>query len=227
MGGTMDVEELEARFKEIDALSNTGKIEVDLDRSAGPAASLRIDLNKKTHNPKLRVTRGPGRSFQTRSKETLLNIDLAQVNISDEYIRAKINRAISNPQSAGIPDVVLSEIGATGIYQLREDYTYTADANYEIEAKTGFTYDRASIPRIFFVFIDKDELSNVAPLFHDLLYKFKGVLPDLQVRPYQKFSREDSDKLFYEIMLKSGVKKWRAYLAYQAVRGFGQPTWNK
>ena len=222
----MDVEELEAQLKEIDSLAKTGKIEIDLDGDTETAAGLKIALHKKTNDQKLSMTRDPAASSPAETKKTLLNIDLAEVNISDEYIRAKINHAISNPPPSEIPDVVLSEVGATGIYKLREDYTYTADANYEIEAKTGFTYNRASIPRVFFVFIDKDELSNVAPLFHDLLYKFQGVLPNDQIRPYRKFSREETDKLFYEIMLKSGVKRWRAFLAYQAVRGFGQFAWN-
>ena len=66
-------------------------------------------------------------------------------------------------------------------------------------------YDRASIPRIFWLIIDKDSLSNVAPLFHDLLYRYGGRLPPNLVSPYREFSREDTDKLFYDLMVKCGV----------------------
>jgi hypothetical protein len=98
---------------------------------------------------------------------------------------------------------------------------------YKITVLKGFTYDRASIPRIFWVIIDKDSLGNVAPLLHDLLYRNGGLLPTNQVTPYRKFSRKETDDLFLEVATKCGVSKWRRDLVYQVVRNFGGSSWKE
>ena len=111
-----------------------------------------------------------------------------------------------------------------GNYEVVEDYTYKS-GTYSITVPKGFIYDRASIPRVFWVLIDKDSLSNVAPLFHDYLYRNGGELPANQVSPYRKFSREETDELFLELMTKCGVNKWRREAAYQAVRRGAMLAW--
>lgn len=116
------------------------------------------------------------------------------------------------------------QIGAGVDYRVVEDYTYDSGA-YRITVLNGFTYDRASIPRVLWVLIDKDSLSNVAPLLHDLLYRHGGALPENQVSPYRKFSRKDTDDLFLELMTDCGVKRWRREAAYQAVRRFSGFAW--
>ncbi len=117
------------------------------------------------------------------------------------------------------------QIGASKDYQVVEDYTYRADNKYNITVLSGFIYDRASIPRIFWVIISQDDLSNVAPVFHDLLYRNGGVLPISQVSPYRTFEREDVDNLFLELAKKCGVSPLKANIAYQVVRKFGGPSW--
>ena len=80
--------------------------------------------------------------------------------------------------------------------------------------------------RVFFwVIISKDDLSNVPPLFHDLLYRNGGNLPKKQADPYRIFKRKEADDLFLELMQQSGVKWWRCDLAYQAVRKFAKFAW--
>jgi hypothetical protein len=116
------------------------------------------------------------------------------------------------------------QVGATADYDVAEDYIYDS-GTYKITAWKGFRYDRASIPRIFWVIIDKDSLSNVAPLFHDLLYRHGGVLPADRVTPYRKFSRVEVDNLFRELMGKCGVSPLRRELAYRAVRNFSGFAW--
>ena len=153
-----------------------------------------------------------------------------ELNVPDSYVDEKVRAAMSNAGSAELPGVKVRQIGSTADYEVVEDYTYGSrrrnDNNevveYSITALNGFVYDRSSIPRIFWVIISKDDLSNVPPLFHDLLYANGGVLPQGQVKPYQTFQREHADDLFLELMRKSGVKSWRSTLAYQAVRRFAE-----
>jgi hypothetical protein len=72
--------------------------------------------------------------------------------------------------------VLVMKIEPTINYRVTEDLTYNAGA-FSITAWKDFTHDRASIPSIFWVMgLDKDALTNVAPLFHDLLYRHGRVL---------------------------------------------------
>ena len=106
-----------------------------------------------------------------------------------------------------------------------EDYTYES-SGYKITVPKGFIYDRASIPGIFWVVIDKDSLSNVAPLFHDFLYRHGGKVEQKYVVPYRTYTREQTDDLFDELMKKSGVVDWRRKAAHKAVRTLSGPYWN-
>lgn len=223
----MNIEELEARFEEIDELSASENIKIGLSGTTESDGAIRIDLTRgKAEVSELSAAEMMARAAADPPAKTVLKVDLKEVNIPDEYIREKINFAIAGQTASAIPDVVIREIDTSGNYELMEDYTYEAGANYKIIAKSGFVFDRASIPRIFWVIISKDELSNVAPVFHDLLYEFRGVLPEDQVIKYRQFTRARADELFYEIMIKRRVRKWRAYLAYLAVKNFGQTSWD-
>ena len=123
-----------------------------------------------------------------------------------------------------LPGVKLIQLGATRNYEVAEDYLYEPGA-YKMTVWKGFVYDRASIPRIFWVLIDKDSLGNVAPLIHDLLYRYGGAIPQNQLSPYRRFSRKEADDLFLELMTKCGVTKGRREAAYQAVRRFAGSSW--
>lgn len=207
----MNIAELEARLKEIDAVSKTGDIKVGVSGNTESNGTMKVDLSKK----------GLGIA---PVKKTMLDLDMANVDVPDDYIKEKINFAIQNPKASGISDVVIREVDPSGVYELIQEYTYEAK-DYKITAKEGFKFDRASIPRIFWVLIAKDDLSNVAPLFHDMLYRSEGTLEQDQVIDYRTFTKDEADILFYEIMLKRGVKKWRAYAAYLAVSNFAGFAW--
>jgi Protein of unknown function (DUF1353) len=70
------------------------------------------------------------------------------------------------------------------------------------------------------------ELSILAPLFHDLVYEFKGRPPADLVEPYRTFTRVEADDLFLHLMEMEGVSGWRRNLAYAAVRAGGLLAWN-
>ena len=223
---------LEAKFKQIDDESASVTVKVTGDKESSGKVNISIEKDAATvvgANDSAEA----GKSAQTgtlkarKTKETLLDIDLSTINVPDEYINEKIASILSTQTRCGtLPGVAVSQIGVGADYEVLEDYTYDSDT-YKITVLKGFTYDRASIPRIFWVIIDKDSLGNVAPLLHDLLYRSGGVLPGNQISPYRKFSRKDTDDLFLEVATKCGVNKWRRELVYQVVRNFGGSSWKE
>lgn len=79
----------------------------------------------------------------------------------------------------------------------------------------GFVTDFcSSIPMVWSV-IPKWDKYGKATVIHDYLYFTKEV------------SRKRADEIFYEAMLVSGVKKWKAKIMYQAVRLFGRSSYKK
>jgi hypothetical protein len=233
----MQVSELEAQFKEIDERSEVDSVDVSLEGDTESTGTLNVMVNERAESIRPDYVLGILESTEN-GPETLLNVDLSEVDVSDEYIDSMIRAAIANKDKyPQLPGAVLRQIGATQDWELLQDYTYVSrldGRDFSLTAFAGFVYDRSSIPRIFWVIIGKDDLSTVPPLFHDLFYRNGGVLPENempprkkfgQVAPSRKFIRKEVDNLFRELAKKSGVKKWRYELAYQAVRKFGGFAW--
>lgn len=237
----MKIEELEAKFKEIDEqyfLDNGSSLEVTVEGNTESSGSLNIGFTRGRDayfqdnyesNP-LEELANAKATEKLKVSRDLLSVNLNDVDIPDEYIQQKVEFAFSRRDKfRELPGVKLSQIEAGVFYRVEEDYTYATESfgstEHTITALKGYKYDRASIPRIFWVIIDKDSLSGVPPLFHDLLYQNGGVLSKNQVNPYRTFLREEADNLFLELMQKSGVKWWRCHLAYQAVRRFSGFAW--
>ena len=216
---TTDIQNLEDQLKQIDAQSDLVKVRLMGENKSSGYLNITIERDSTA------TAASSDAPKSTTPKETLLNYNLSKLDIPDEYIDQKISAAFTKQSDNGtLPGVKVRQIGATKNYEVVEDYTYDS-GKYKITVPKGFIYDRASIPRIFWVLVDKDSLSNVAPLFHDYLYRQGGVLPENQVSPYRKFSRNDTDDLFLELMTKCGVNRWRREAAYQAVRRGGGYAW--
>jgi len=179
-------------------------------------------------------------------RNPVIELNLNDVDISDEEFEVRFKLATEARQVGHLPPIKLMQIGGSQHYELVEDYAYHVDyfaiqrnVDFEllkeskkgvphlatITAKAGFQFDRSSIPRIFWLVISKDNLSNVPPLFHDLLYRFAGKLPKDHVDPYTIFTRDEADYLFRHLMERSGVQSWRITIAYQAVKLAGTSSW--
>jgi len=176
-----------------------------------------------------------------------MKIDISGAALSEERISQRMRLIIESGPAGRMPEVKLISIGATGIYEVVEDYCcpidycsigrkFPSESRHQdgavpqlcsITVKAGFQFDRASIPRIFWILVSKDDLSNVAPLFHDLLYRYEGKLHRDWVKPYTTFSRYEADNLFFHLMARSGVSSWRLHVAYQAVCHFSAFAWGR
>lgn len=215
-----EVKKLEDQIKELER--NPGTVKVRVSGKKESTASINVAVERT----ELMAPSGDeGKEEKVTTKKSL-DIDLKNIAVPDDYINEKVAASfLAEHQIGTCQGVKVMQVGATGDYDVADDYVYDG-GTYKITAWKGFRYDRASIPRIFWVIIDKDSLSNVAPLFHDLLYRHGGELPQERVTPYRTFSRLETDNLFRELMGKCGVGAVRRELAYRAVRNFSGFAWN-
>ena len=107
-----------------------------------------------------------------------------------------------------------------GLWILKEPF-YMNKSGVIISIPEGYETDLASIPRVFWRVIAPFELSIAAPLVHDYLYGNGGVAQN------QVLNREETDKLFLDIMEAEGVSWWRRKIAYRAVRMFAGFAWRE
>ena len=108
---------------------------------------------------------------------------------------------------------------------LMAEYSLTYQG-HTLTAHEGYSFDLSSVPRALWWLIAPNELSIVAPLFHDLLYEYRGRLPaDGYVVPYRTYTRLEVDDLFLYLMEQEGVPWFRRHAAYSAVRAAGGVAW--
>lgn len=114
-----------------------------------------------------------------------------------------------------------------GLWRLDRDVQHTDPVlACTLFVKKGYEFDLASVPRPIWPVIAPFELSILAPLFHDLVYEFRGVLPAELVSPFRTFSRQEADDLFLRLMILEEVSRWKRAMAYAAVRSAGWTYWN-
>lgn len=110
-----------------------------------------------------------------------------------------------------------------GKWVVDDGFTYLdAARGITIDVPPGFVCDLASIPRALWWLIAPMELSQCAPVLHDLLYKQGGRLDGRHA-----YTRAAADQLFREVMTEEGVPGWRRKAAYRAVRLFGGRAWQQ
>ena len=120
------------------------------------------------------------------------------------------------------PPVITSP--TIGRWRLEGAYTYH-DGLTAITVPAGFEFDLSSVPRPFWPLIAPFELSIVAPLVHDFLYRHGGRPPAGSLEPPRTYERAEADRMFRAIMEAENVPSWRRVLAYLAVRAFGRSAW--
>lgn len=129
------------------------------------------------------------------------------------------------PESELRPPVV-TYLAAERRWRLEEPYRYR-DGPTLLEIPRHFSFDMASIPRLFWWLVAPFELSISAPLIHDFLYRYAGAPPIGSLDPPRSYDRKEADALFREVMRQEGVATWRWRAAYIAVRRFGSGAWGK
>lgn len=80
-----------------------------------------------------------------------------------------------------------------------------------------FQSDGASVPKFMWDSISPQVHPKTlrAALAHDYIYRTQP----------EGWTKEDADKMFYDLMVEDGFSKFRAWLAYKGVSWFGDLAW--
>ena len=99
---------------------------------------------------------------------------------------------------------------------LRELYF---DFNYRnITVPQGFVFDGNSVPRLFRPFLGQYDYAQ-ASCIHDYLYNTES--------DYMNISRKQADDIYKNHLIQLGCQKYKACIAYFAVRLFGSKFYKK
>lgn len=127
-------------------------------------------------------------------------------------------------------DLIVKNIGP-GVWQVMEDIEFhVGDESSEevIIVDNGLVTDFASMPFGVRNILPKDGAWTVGSVFHDELYKYKGVLPTSCFRgPEKIYTRKQCDKIFDEINKLKKVSWWQRFLINNALSLFGWISFNK
>lgn len=239
-----DLKKLKEKVRRINLEVDAGNsIQLNMSEGAKTAKPLLINENKileaknKSLGSKEEVSntkmRGGDDRFENDTSEDF-DIDFNEIQLTDEDVHEIIKNAPQDTRmrsegSAPVPIVNVTYDARAKTWILTSDCVYTTENGWTITAKKDFAFDLASVPRFFWAIISSFDLSLIAPLYHDLLYRHGGLLPAGQLAPEKnppfRFEREEADKILYELMKKAGVSWWKRQAAYRAVRTFSGFAW--
>ena len=119
-------------------------------------------------------------------------------------------------RSSHLAPPILSFVGGRQ-WRLEADFWFP-DAGRVITVPKGFLFDLSSVPRALWWLIAPFDLSVVAPLIHDFLYRYGGKPPVGSIEPPHTYTRAEVDAVFRRVMEAENVAAWRRVLGYAAVR---------
>ena len=125
------------------------------------------------------------------------------------------------------PDIMpVLDLGCSHEYMLRSDFIVPkkySGLSFDVFIPRGFETDGASAPQFTWsIFgIIPDGLWRGAAVAHDYLYSCGGDFYISEHDKWYSFSRKDCDRALRNLMLISGVGKFKAWETYWAVRLFG------
>lgn len=235
-----ELEEFKKKLNRIDQKVKSGESLV-INISKGNETAEPVKVNEdSTYSPATKRSAGSEKSSKYRgmrgedSEAEVFDLDIEQIDVSDEDIReivrnAAQNRPVYRSMRADVPTVNVTYDVTNKTWILLSDCKYTTDDGWELLAPKDYETDLASVPRFLWAFISSFELGLPGPLFHDLLYRCGGNLPDGQLNPLtdprHRFNRKSADDIFNELMEKAQVSWWKRNAAYQAVRKFAGFAW--
>lgn len=107
-------------------------------------------------------------------------------------------------------------------------YTTGPPPGETITVPAGFVTDLASIPRVVWSFYPPDGPWVKAAVVHDFLYYTQGDGiwgKTVGVPPGRRYSRRESDAIFWEAMADLGIGRWGRFVIWAAVRLGGWIGW--
>jgi hypothetical protein len=110
------------------------------------------------------------------------------------------------------------------------DQPYTRETSIgTVRVSAGFKWNGASVRRILWNIIPPWGSYSGAALVHDWLYEHHRRMTDVTscASSTKKVTKEEADRVFYELMLEDGVRKSRAYTMWLAVALCGAKAWSQ
>jgi len=215
----------------------------DGDRSIVLAVSRDKVVEQAASSPRFSMGKAPALADNESLVAALtksFSFDLGEANrkISTGEIHAQLTKSLAAQRPVDFEANVhrTMELPEPAVTYKDPDWVVLADCRctaldgFIVTVKQGFKTDLASIPRLLWVMIASFELSLVAPIVHDLIYRSAGsvALPDGDITPAGKrFNRKEADDLFLELMTRSKIAYWKRNVAYLAVRAFGGSSWRQ
>jgi len=103
-------------------------------------------------------------------------------------------------------------------WELTAPLFYLTKADQMIVVPVGYRTDLASVPRLAWVIVPRDDpMARRPSVVHDYIYT------DLTKR----FTKAEADQIFYQALLEQGMHKPLAWLMWCAVRIGGRGNWSK
>lgn len=97
--------------------------------------------------------------------------------------------------------------------------------DFDFTVPKGFLFDGGSLPRAFWWFIAPAGKGNLAFLSHDFVYR------EAEKTPVDSngvgMSREQADEMMYDLLVYSGLSKWKAWTAWRGTRRGGWLSYKK
>jgi hypothetical protein len=114
------------------------------------------------------------------------------------------------------------DIAHPDVWYLDQPYTRETSIG-TVRVSMGFKWDGASVPRVLWNIIPPWGSYSGAALVHDWLYRRHR----LRSVTNREITKEEADRVFYELMLEDGVWKIRAYTMWLAVALCGRKAWSQ
>lgn len=109
--------------------------------------------------------------------------------------------------------------------QVVSPYNITVEIDnqkYTITVPASFTYDGASIPRIFWQLGSPyDSCYDSPSCVHDYLYRKQSDGQVLKENKFVTIPRKNADKIYRKLLIQNGNSKPKSYFIYGIVRIFG------
>ena len=114
-------------------------------------------------------------------------------------------------------DLIVTPMADGRKWKLFKEFSYHLGSEYSndyIHVPSGFITDFASVPWFLWAFLPSWGKYGKSAVLHDYIYQTHCK------------TRREADSIFYEAMLVSGTKHWKARLMYYGVRIFGFLSWH-
>jgi Protein of unknown function (DUF1353) len=114
------------------------------------------------------------------------------------------------------------EVSHADVWHLEHPYIRKTSIG-TVTVPSRFVWDGASVPRILWNIIPPWGSYSGAALVHDWLYRTRTCCASST----KTITKEEADRVFYELMLEDGVRKSRAWVMWQAVAFLGGKAWSR